>query len=246
VTHRPEDVDPRWVVVVPALPGPPVRLDQIDRPGRAPDEVDALIDEVFGPSEHRRASAVDVVLLVGGVAAVGASVVWSLSGIVVIAGVIAALLGCVLPVRSAGRRFGRSRRQRQVRSLVGDGSPLRIDHAATAALLAAHDRLVESASHLTSIPRSRVQGVAHAALREVATLLGGDVPTTTDEIAAIEVRIRALADLDGAVCRPDTGDGELDRRRAMVGARREVEDLAGSSSVTDAADLSRELLGPQG
>lgn len=56
-------------------------------------------------------------------------------------------------------------------------------------------------------------------------------------------RTHALEDLAATVADQRVGDGETDRRRALVEARYEVEQLAGSSSLTDASDLSRELLG---
>ena len=57
-------------------------------------------------------------------------------------------------------------------------------------------------------------------------------------------RAVALEDLATAIADPRVGDGEADRRRAIAEARREIEALTGTSSVTDARDLSRELLGP--
>jgi len=242
--ERDNDADTRSMVIVPSLPGPPVRLDSIGELGRSPDEVDALIDEVFGPPDDRGPSSVDAVLLVGGAGAVGASLAWSLPGVVFVVGAAAGLLGAVLPVRLVSRRFGRARRERLMRSLIGDGIALRSDHPVTAELLAACERLAVVGAQLAPIPQSRVDGVAHAALREVATLLDGSVPETTDELAYVNARTHALAELERAVSRSDVGDGEHDRRRAMVEARREVEDIDGASSVTDAADLSRELRGP--
>jgi hypothetical protein len=88
-----------------------------------------------------------------------------------------------------------------------------------------------------------VHDVAHAALLEVASLLGGRPPGAQVEVDYVDARTHALENLAAIVADPRVGDGERDRRRALVEARREVEQLAGSSSLTEASDLSRDLLG---
>ena len=111
-------------------------------------------------------------------------------------------------------------------------------------LLAAHERLIGASSSLAAPPRARVQAVAHAAVLEVASLLGGRSPVAEAEEGYVAARTHALADLASTVADPRVGDGERDRRRALVEARHEVEQLAGSSSLTEASDLSRQLLAP--
>lgn len=69
------------------------------------------------------------------------------------------------------------------------------------------------------------------------------MPGAAEEIDYVSARSRALESLVATVTDPRVGDGEADRRRALVDARREVEQLTGSSSLTDASDLARELLG---
>ncbi|MGB8860668.1 MAG: hypothetical protein WCC60_15525, partial [Ilumatobacteraceae bacterium] len=109
-------------------------------------------------------------------------------------------------------------------------------------LLEAHQRLLSVSAPLATAPRARVHDVAHAALLEVASLLGGHPPGAPVEVDYVAARTRALKDLAATVTDPRVGDGETDRRRALVEARHEVEQLAGGS-LTDATDLSRELLG---
>jgi hypothetical protein len=241
MNERQADVDVRSMVVVPARPGPLVRLQDLDR-GR--DEIDELLDDVFGEPDDRGPGPVDAVLIAGGAGAVIAGVSASLPTVVTVCGVAAIGLGAVLPLRSLWRRAGSARRSSRLQSLLGEGALLRVDDRSITQLLAAHQRLLAASVSLAPAPRARVDDVAHSALLEVASLLGGRAPSTESEIEYIAARTRALGELAIVLADPRVGDGERDRRRALVEARREVEQLAGSSSLVDASDLSRELLGP--
>jgi hypothetical protein len=234
------DVDLRAAVVVPARPGPLVRVSDLER-GR--DEVDELLDDVFGEPDDRGPGPVDVVLVVGGAGAIIGGQVASLPTVVTVCGAAAVGLGAVLPLRSLWRRVGSARRSSRLQSLLGDGTLLRTDHRSVEQLLVAHQRLLSVAAPLATAPRARVHDVAHAALLEVASLLGGRPPGAQVEVDYVAARAQALEDLAATVEDPRVGDGETDRRRALVEARHEIEQLVGSSSLTDASDLSRELLG---
>ena len=234
------DPDLRAAVIVPARPGPLVRLGDLER-GR--DEIDELLDDVFGEPDDRGPGPVDAVLVVGGLGAIIGGQTASLPTIVTVCGSAAVALGAVLPLRSLWRRVGSARRASRLHSLLGDGVLLRTDHPSIEQLLAAHQRLLSVTAPLATAPRSRVHDVAHAALLEVASLLGGRPPGPQVEVDYVAARTHALEDLAGTVADPRVGDGETDRRRALVEARHEVEQLAGSSSLTDASEVSRELLG---
>jgi hypothetical protein len=240
VNERQPDVDLRAAVIVPARPGPLVRLRDLER-GR--DELDELLDDVFGDPDDRGPGPVDAVLIVGGFGAIIGGQAASLATVVTVCGAAAVALGAVLPLRSLWRRVGSARRASRLQSLLGDGVLLRIDHPSIEHLLAAHQRLLSVTAPLATAPRARVHDVAHAALLEVASLLGGRPPGAQVEVDYVAARTRALEDLAATVADPRVGDGETDRRRALVEARHEVEQLAGNSSLTDASDLSRELLG---
>ena len=240
VNERPLGADAEAAVIVPARPGPLVRLRDLDR-GR--DEIDELLDDVFGEPDERGPGLVDAVLVAGGLGAMIGGQLASLPVIVTVCGAAAIALGAVLPLRSVLRRAGSTQRSRRLRSLLGDGALLRIDHPTTEQLVAAHERLSRASESLAPVPRTRVEQVAHAALAEVASLLDGRAPGTQAEIDYVGARVAALESLVAVVTHPRVGDGESDRRRAIVEARREVEQLAGDSSLTAASDLSRELLG---
>jgi hypothetical protein len=240
VNERKPDVDLRAAVIVPARPGPLVRLGDLER---GPDEIDELLDDVFGEPDDRGPGPVDAVLVVGGLGVITGGQAASLPAVVTVCGAAAVALGAVLPLRSLWRRVGSARRASRLQSLLGDGVLLRTDHSSIEQLLAAHHRLLSVTAPLATAPRARVHDVAHAALLEVASLLGGRPPVAQVEVDYVAARTHALEDLAATVADPRVGDGETDRRRALVEARREVEQLAGSSSLTDASDLSRELLG---
>ena len=233
-------VDPRLVLVVPSRPGPLVRLAELQG-GR--DEIDEALDELFGDPDDRGPGVVDAVLFVGGLGGVVAGQVASLPALVSVGGAAGMALGAVLPLRSLWRRFDSGRRSRRLQILLGDSVLLRTDHRQVDSLLVAHERLVGLATHLASEPRAKVHEVAHGALREVASLLNGASPQTPSELDYVAARTNALVELCHAAAAPGVGDGEADRRRAVVEARQEVEHVSGRSSLTEAADLSRRLLG---
>jgi hypothetical protein len=91
----------RQIVVVPRTPGP---LRVLDDAGAAKgDELDVMIDEVFGPSTDEGPGLFDVVLVVGGLALVAWSWLSGGAGPWFIIGITAIVLGIALPARSIVR-----------------------------------------------------------------------------------------------------------------------------------------------
>lgn len=232
------DLDPASAVVVPVRPGPVVELRGLTR---TRDEVDDVLDEVFGTPDDRGPGPVDALLVAGGLAALVAGLAGAAGTVVVVGGVAALALGSVLPIRSVSRRLGAMRRGRRVRALIGDGLVLRTDHPSVRALLAAEAAVRSARVAPATFQRSNT--IAHAAVYEVASLLAGRSPATDDEVAYVDERARALRSLADALTDPQAGDDDADRRRSLVEARREVERIDGASSVTDAERLRMELLG---
>src|SRR6187431_1809141 len=98
---QPSELDPVAMVVVPRRPGP---LRQLDGGDRAPDELDAVLDDLFGAPDTRGPSLTDAVLVGGGLAvAVAGAVLGSRPAVVV--GLVALALGLVLPARAAWQRL---------------------------------------------------------------------------------------------------------------------------------------------
>ncbi len=217
-----------------------MRLDQL---GRNRDEVDEILDEVFGQPDERGPSAADAVLLAGGGAAIVAGQVADLPGAVTVIGACAVAFGAILPIRSLWRRSAARRRAARVRAAIGDGTIVRTSNPVVQRLIAAHDRVVEQSATLAHVPSRRVADVAHAAMLEVATLLGGRSPVVPEEVGYVVARVDALDALAATITDPRVGDGEPDQRRALVEARQEIDHLAGTSSLISAAALQRDLLG---
>jgi hypothetical protein len=106
------------MVVVSARPGLPIRVRDLKR---EPDEIDGVLDDVFGESDDSGPGAADVVLLIGGLLAMAVGWFASLSTKVTVGGAVIAGLGAVLLIRSLWRKVGSARRDRHLRSLLGDG-----------------------------------------------------------------------------------------------------------------------------
>jgi hypothetical protein len=240
MSERRHHGDLRDAVVVPVSPGPVVHVRNLER-GR--DDIDELLDEVFGEPDGRGPGATDAVLVAGGLGAIVAGQVASLSSLVTLVGVAAVGLGAVLPVQALWRRGAAARRFHRLQSMLGDGMLLRTDHSAIEQFLAVHGRLLVAAEPLAPAPKRQVCNVAHGALLEVASLLGGRALIAQEELSYVVARRQALADLTATLSDPRVGDGDKDGRRAMVEARHEVEQLTGRSSLTEASDLARKLLG---
>lgn len=150
------------MVVVPARPGPLVRLSHIER-GR--DEIDDVLDELLGAPDDSGPGPVDACLLVGGLGMVAAGQLTSLPPLVSVLGAVAAGLGAVLPLRSLVRRLSGAKRARRVQSLIAEGSLLRVDHPSVEALLGAHENVVDAMETLAASPRAQAAAVAHDAMR---------------------------------------------------------------------------------
>lgn len=218
-------------VVVPAGPGPLVAV----APESPRDDIDVALDEVFGAPDDRGPGVADAVLVAGGggVVVAGSVASWPLA--VVVAGGAAIGLGLILPVRSAWRRAAARRRDIARVARRTHGAVLRIGHDVVADLVAQHDRVREAAAGLPADERLRVESVAHAAVREVAALLGERAPSGAAELEYVSARAAALRDLArAAVAAPEAV------HTTKVVARREVEQIGGSS-LDDAAALVHEL-----
>lgn len=204
-----------YVVVVPTLPGPLVRVT------RDPDEFDELFDELL-PDTDEGPGPFDIALVVIGCALIGWRVFAGGPTILLVIGLIALILGCVLPARSLWRRM-RSRS-------IARGLPLQVSPPVDS-LVRAYDALVGSAT----LPEGRsAVAAAHSALVEVASLLNGRTPATAAERAYIQQRTEAIKQLTEALQGNPVSD-------SVIEARRELEAVAGYNSVTRIAELAAEL-----
>jgi hypothetical protein len=227
------------IVVVPTAPGPLRRV-----PGaRTPDEVDALLDDLFGPADDGGPGVADAVLATGGGATVVAGVVLS-APVVLGLGIGAVVLGSILPARSLWRRAQQRRLATRRAEVLGSGTPLRVSAGAVTDLVGAHDALFALVAATPDAVGAEERAAAHAAVADVAAVLGGGAPVGADEAAFVTERAAALtalvAGIEAASSAPSSSSPSSDdaeARAARLAARQEVDRIEGSSS----ADRLRHL-----
>jgi hypothetical protein len=232
----------RSVVVVPRAPGPLRRIGADERT----DELDELIDEVFGPTTSEGPGLFDVALVAAGVGLVAWSFISGGSGPWFVVGVFLVILGVALPARSL-LRVARSRRQsRRKRRVLGSGSALDVSSPVVGALAGSYDALLHAAT-LPGVPMGdAAREAGHAAMLEVASLLGGRPPLNDEERDYVERRTKAIRDLASQLLRTsrawqrerlqDTTDLTAEAREraaAVVKARQALESGAGVGAVDE-------------
>jgi hypothetical protein len=244
------------LVVVPRRPGPLVPLGSLV-PDRDRDELDELIDELFGPASDERPGWFDLGLLVVGAGLVAWSVGGGAGGLALAVGIAAIVLGLVFPLRSAWRVMARRRLEHQRREVLAGGLPLRVSDAATARLARAYADLLDAAAPLGADALTGVGPVAaaHAAVLECASLLDGSVPGSEQERRYVAARASAMSELADALRRrhraqlePAWGEeavpGAGPDRARVVEARTELEHLSGQSALHRLRELTEEASGP--
>jgi hypothetical protein len=239
----------RRLALVPRQPGPLRPLDA--RSGKAGDDLDALIDEVFGPPTDEGPGILDAALVAAGLALLGASLLANAGGAAAVVGLCLLVLGVALPAR-ASIQAGRSRRTaRQERQAIGSGLALDLADPSLNTLAASYEEL-RTAAGLPGVPVGREAVEAgHAALLEVASLLGGRTPETDEERVYVNRRTAAIRDLTAAMAR-QYHDWRQDHlaveppaaeTAAVVRARDELEAVTGTGAVTELKRLRADLAG---
>lgn len=225
----PSGNDPVVELIVPRRPGP---LRELPSARRRRDEVDELLDDMFGVDAGGAGKA-DLLLAVGGLflAALGfalsqAPLVWF--GAAVFA------LGLILPGRDLVRSAQRRRTRAHDGSARGDGYPLRVEHPAVAALVGEYRHLLAEAGETAIGLGSDAVEAGHLALVEVAGLLDGRGPVGS-EVEYVAARRTAIAELRAAVREADVAARaaeervELASRDAGVAAIEAHDETAGDS-----------------
>lgn len=181
------------LVLVPRDPGPVAKLR---RHGVGPrDDLDGLVDDLFGPVTDERPGAFDAALLVLGASLLAWAILTRASGFPLFLAIAAMILGLALPARTLVRAFRRRAAARNQRSAARRGYLLDISHPATAALVAAHAELLEAGALPGSAYSDRAIEAGHLALVEVASLLVGSPPTAGAQVHYIDRRLRAIETL---------------------------------------------------
>jgi hypothetical protein len=234
----------RDLVVVPHEPGPLLSLEPVRRQ-RSHDDLDALIDDLF-PDVDERSGWFDAVLLGGG----AALLVWAWIGrpptIVMVLGFVAVVLGGVLPLRAAWRRGQERKVRRHREDLLGRGVLMDVSSTSATRLVVAYEALLAAAGNAPPELGEPAMASGHFALVEVSSLLNGRAPSSAHELAYLDRRSAALAELADAllpiaVAGPELVDEDsaLDTD-ALLEAHDELDQVAPFNSVTRLEDLAAE------
>ncbi len=249
-TRMPRGPDARRLALVPLRPGPIVRLAGEE----TKDDLDLLVEDVFGPPTEERAGVLDVVLLVVAAALLLWALVGGASGWVVAVAIVLGILGLALPAR-AGLRAVRDRLDaRRLRVAGRRGYLLDVTAGATADLVDAHDAVLAAAALPGSVHAGRAPEAAHLALLEVASLLHGLPPEGETQAEYVARRTRALRglarELEAAhqrliAAREEGVAAEAARRSRLVaavtGAREELQAEDRRSSMAQLERLTMRL-----
>lgn len=234
----------RRLVVVPMTPGPLREVDAGKRPDG--DELDEIIDEMFGPGTDEGPGPFDLALIAIGIGLVAWSWISGGGGPRFVIGIVVLVLGIALPARSVVRVARARRVARTERRILRTGHALDTSDPSVGTLAGSYDALV----HAAGLPGVRDGQAAieagHAAVMEVASLLQGRPPLTDDERAYIERRTQAIRDLAALLVRSsrawqrarlrDGTDVTADARRraaAVAKAREELEATTGVGAVEE-------------
>jgi hypothetical protein len=225
----------RALVVVPRRPGPLLEPPDDER---RHDDLDEVLDELFGEPTREGPGPFDAALVLGGGLLIATAWLgWLPRGLGVV-GACAAALGLVLPARSLWRRLARRRAARRLRGTLEQGLPLDLGHHEARRLASAYERIVAAAGRPRPGLAPDALEAAHLALTEVAGLLGGRPPDGPAEEEYLRARAIAVADLvqrlETAAPEGDAGDGRDEPllRESAVRALEDFERRTGWSSLT--------------
>ena len=180
------------LVLVPRVPGPLVTVDLAM--GRPRDDLDVLIDDLFGEPVEERSGALDVILVIAGLGLIA----WAMLGalpVVAVLGIVALVLGLALPLRDAlrrikGRRAAARLEQAEAKGMVLDVSTVEAGHLARA-----YGTLLTVAGGVKGPDGIAAITAGHLAVTEVASLLHGAPPRLPAELGYVQRRTEAIGDL---------------------------------------------------
>jgi hypothetical protein len=209
------------ILVVPGRPGPlvPLAPDVGQR-----DDLDDLLDEIFGEPLPDGPGVADAVLLLLGGTGLALGLLGALGTWAVVVGAVTMALGLVLPLRALATAARRRRAARAVADVLVTGTPLDVSDPLTAALAHRYaDLLAES--DLGGPSGEDARHLAHQTVLEVATLLRGQPPQGAAEREFVRTREEALGGLTADLARARQDTSVLD---AAVEAVERVDELNGS------------------
>jgi hypothetical protein len=225
-------------VVVPPTPGP---LRDLSRGERSRDELDDMIDDLFGTTTPERPGAFDVVLVAIGIALLGWGLWLGGPDIARWAGLVAVVLGLALPARGVIRAYGRRRSAWLQRRRIGDGVLLDVSSRETADLADAYGRCLQAAG-LPGVPLAdEARSSAHQAMLEVASLLVGQPPVAAAQVAYVTKRTDALRELTAQLLLTHRGWLEVRARDAQAQVEEQREWAGAVARARDDLETSSDL-----
>lgn len=236
-----DQVAPDAIVIVPRRPGPLLRPPRPDKPD---DEIDEIVDELFGETTPEQPGRLDLVLLAGGLALGTWAWLTSAGALWLVLAATLFLLGAALPARSALRAYHRRRLDRARRRAIADGYVLDISDPSPAALARAYEHALRVAPTGQPDLHDRITATSHLAIVEAAALLHGGPPTTGEERGYVDKRTDAIEAFIDAFKDAATNWAELQRMNARSEATRAIaarvavrEDLEAESGLGSLARL---------
>ena len=216
------------LVLVPRQPGPVILPPALTT--RPPDDVDQMLDELFGAPVPDRPGPLDAGLIAGGSVAAAFALLAPGWRWLLLVGVLSILLGLALPLRVAWRAVGRLTRRRRFDAILRQGDPLNLTDPTTRHLVEAYERIAAAPSDPAA---AEALEAAHLALLEVSSLLRGRVPRGRAEAEYVARRNGAVQSLATNV---------VDQARdAAVEALDHFERRTGLSSLERMDDLERAM-----
>jgi hypothetical protein len=178
------------LVLVPRDPGP---VRELDRPGAGSrDDLDELVDDLFGPITDERPGLFDAALLLVGAGLLAWAILTGASGLPLFGAIAAMILGLALPARSLVLAYRRRAAALRQRSVTRHGFVLDVSHPVTAALVAGYSQLLGASRLPGSAYSGRAIEAGHLALVEVASLLAGLPPAEGPQVNYVDKRLHAI------------------------------------------------------
>jgi hypothetical protein len=178
------------MVIVPRRPA--LLREQEAASQRPRDELDDLIDDLFGTTTDEKPGRFDAGLVLIGLLLVAWAGILGGPGPALWFGIAAILLGLALPVRSALRKYGWTRTGGLRKRILDGGLHLDSSHPATVALIDGYAHLIQMSCLQGTGDPKRAVTAGHMAVVEVATYLDGQPPETPAKVRFVTIRTDAI------------------------------------------------------
>ena len=203
------------------------------------DDLDDVLDELFGEAPTEGPGVADIALVVVGLAGLAFGLTGLLDTWATVLGALALLLGLVLPVRALAAGVSRRRAARELSAALDSGTPLDTSDERVVSLVEAYSALLAE-TDLDGPSRGDSRDLAHQTVLEVATLLRGRRPEGEAEGGFVRSRTRALHGLTSDLARARQDSAPFD---AAVEAVDRIDEVNGSVQRIEA--LRESLRGEQ-